>query len=112
MDDAHNRPIAARSHGVARLRTSKWTGWSIHAPIPTQVYDARVGCVICDHLAADHEHLELMYQVASDVMISRHAEPSAAVFNALRAAAENARLDCEIARLTLEQHRRVHTGAN
>jgi hypothetical protein len=54
----------------------------------------------------------MAYSVAMGTLMVRLGEPSAFTFNTLRAAAEDARIDCEIGRLTLEQHKRIHSRAN
>lgn len=71
-----------------------------------------MSCAICDRLAAEHERLQLAHSVAAGIMVAKLAEPSAFTFNTLRAAAEDARIDCEMGRLTLEQHKRIHSRAN
>jgi hypothetical protein len=71
-----------------------------------------LGCVIGNRLEAEHECAELVYRTATDAMIAKHADASAGVFNTLRGVAEDARIDCEAARLMLEKHRRVTRGSN
>jgi hypothetical protein len=58
------------------------------------------------HEAGVHSKAEA--STAADPLIAGRGDPSAAVLNGLRIAAEEARIDYEVARLTLEQNRRFH----
>jgi hypothetical protein len=60
----------------------------------------------------EYGRLRLLRSKAAYALIARREEPAATIFIVLRAAAEEARMDCEIARLTLEQHRDVHARTN
>jgi hypothetical protein len=69
-------------------------------------------CSICVLLILEYERLKITRSTACIALIAQHVDPSVVIFNALRIDAEEARIDCELARLTLEQHRRVHSGVN
>jgi hypothetical protein len=60
----------------------------------------------------EYERLKVVRSTATYVPTGRGPDPLATVFNALRIDAKEARIDCDVSRLTLERHRRVHSGAN
>jgi hypothetical protein len=69
-------------------------------------------CPDCARLRAEFERLERSYAMAVDALSANVGITRAAEYTWLRAAADEARIDSEVARLALEQHRRVHAKAN
>jgi len=69
-------------------------------------------CTECDRLQAEHARLEQAYATAVNTMNGRIETLAASEYMRLRAAAEEVRIDSEVARLELEQHKRVHSKAN
>jgi hypothetical protein len=81
------------------------------AQIPA--YDPHMAhCSICAFLMLEYECLKFLRSTASFAFISQRMGPSGTVCKTLRAAAEEARIDCQVAGLKLEEHRRSHSGAN
>jgi hypothetical protein len=71
-----------------------------------------MNCVECDQLRDEYERLALAH--ASTVSLLNSSSGSAIAFEymRLRTDADEARIDSEIARLELEQHKRVEAKAN
>ena len=69
-------------------------------------------CPECDRLLAAYERLEGDYATAIQTLGSRRDTAAAPEYIRLRTAADEARIDCEVARLEMEQHKRVHSKAN
>lgn len=71
-----------------------------------------LACAECDHLRGKFDRLERRYAHAYGVLTSFADTARASEYNRLKATADEARIDSEIARLELEQHRRVHVKVN
>ncbi len=69
-------------------------------------------CLECARLLAEYEKLESDYGTAIQALGSKRDTGVASEYIRLRTAADEARIDCELARLELEQHKRVHAKAN
>jgi len=69
-------------------------------------------CAECARLVVEYERLEQAYATVVNVLNSRTETATASEYMRLRADADEARLDSEIARLELGQHKRVHAKAN
>ena len=69
-------------------------------------------CQECDRLLTNFERLEGDYATAVQTLSARRDKAVASECIRLRSIAAGARIDCEVARLELEQHRRVHAKAN
>jgi len=69
-------------------------------------------CLECDRLLAEYEKLETDYATTVQTLGARRDIASASEYIRLRTAADEARIDCEVARLELEQHKRIHAKAN
>lgn len=82
-------------------------------PWPALIYsEGAMDCAECDRLLAEYERLEQAYATAVNVLNSSAETANVSEYMRLRAAADEARLDSEVARLQLEQHKRVHSMAN
>jgi len=68
-------------------------------------------CPECSRLAADYRRLNQAYTVAFDAMLAASKVP-ASDFIKVRIAADDARIDSELARVELEQHKQIHAKAN
>jgi len=76
-------------------------------------YPASVmGYTECDRLLAEYERLKSDYATAVQTLGSRRDTTVAPGYIGLRTAADEARIDCEVARLEFEQHKRIHAKAN
>lgn len=71
-----------------------------------------MGCMECARLLVEYEVLDGQYASAVNSLAARRETASAPEFTKLRVAADEARLDAELARLELERHQRVHRKAN
>jgi hypothetical protein len=71
-----------------------------------------MNCVECDRLRAEYERLLLAYASAVNLLSSRSGTAAAFEYMRLRAGADEARIDSEIARLELERHRQFDAEAN
>ncbi len=71
-----------------------------------------MGCGECDRLRAEHERVERAYASAIEVLAARSGISAAVEYTRLRAIADKARIDLEVARLELERHKRIHSKAN
>jgi hypothetical protein len=69
-------------------------------------------CGECNRLRLEYERLERAYASAIDTLTTRSAIAPVAEYIRLRTFADEARLDSEVARLELEQHKRIHAKAN
>jgi hypothetical protein len=69
-------------------------------------------CPECDRLLAHYERLEGVYAIAIQTLGARRDSSLVSEYIRLRTAADEARVDCEVVRLELEQHKRVHAKAN
>ena len=69
-------------------------------------------CSECDRLRSEHERLKRAYASAINILTARFDITPAAEYIRLRAIADEARIDSEVARLELEQHKRIHSKAN
>jgi len=69
-------------------------------------------CSECNRLLAEYERLEADYAMAIQTLGARRDIAVASEYLRLRTAADEARVDCEVARLELEQHKRIHSKAN
>jgi hypothetical protein len=74
--------------------------------------DSQVRCSECDRLLVEYERLEGDYATSIQTLGARRDTAIASEYIRLRTAADEARIDCEVARLALEQHKRIHTKAN
>jgi hypothetical protein len=61
---------------------------------------------------AEHERLDRIYTVAFHTMVERSGTTVTAEFVRLKAASDEGRIDADVARLELENHRRRHAKAN
>jgi hypothetical protein len=68
-------------------------------------------CPECDRLTAEYRRLEQEYASAVNLLNAPIAS-EVREYIKLRAAADEARIDAEIARLELEKHKGVHRKAN
>ena len=69
-------------------------------------------CSECAGLRAEYERLERAYATAIDALAANVGIVRAGEYTWLRAAADEARSDSEVARLELEKHKRIHAKAN
>lgn len=69
-------------------------------------------CSHCDRLQREFDRAERVYARAYGVFTSSALTPRASEYNRLKAIADEARIDSEVARLELEQHTRIHARAN
>lgn len=69
-------------------------------------------CHECNRLLVEYERLENLYVVAVNALNARSETARASEYIKLRAAADEARMDAELARLELEQHQQIHRKAN
>jgi hypothetical protein len=60
----------------------------------------------------EYESLERIYATAIQALAARRGTVDSQEYAFLRKAADEARLEAELARLGLEKHKRVHTKAN
>ena len=74
--------------------------------------DCQMRCPECDRLLAEYERLEGDYATAIQTLGARRSRAVASEYIRLRTADDEARVDCEVARLELEQHKRIHGRAN
>src|ERR1700733_3386735 len=74
--------------------------------------DFSTECPQCTRLTADLDRLERAYAAALGVLTARAHIARGNEYNALRIAADEARIDSEVARLELEQHKRKHAKVN
>lgn len=65
-------------------------------------------CPECDRLITEYERLESGYATALQRLDDLRDTVVASEYIRLRTAADEAGIDCEIARLELERHRRIH----
>jgi hypothetical protein len=66
-------------------------------------------CAECDRLRSECERLEQAYAAAINTLNSRVGNAPSFEYIELSTAVNEARIDSEIARTELEQHRLVHT---
>jgi hypothetical protein len=66
-------------------------------------------CVICALLAEEYAELQQSHTAALDLLRDLAETSPASLYKKLRAATEEARIDCQIARLELERHQPIHT---
>jgi hypothetical protein len=71
-----------------------------------------MNCVECDRLRGEYERLLLAYASAVNLLNGRSGTAIAFEYMRLRTDAGEARIDCEIARLELERHKRVDAKTN
>jgi hypothetical protein len=69
-------------------------------------------CSECSRLLAGYERLERDYAEAVHKLNARRNMADTEEYIGLRVAADGARLDSEVTRLELKQHRRMHEAAN
>jgi len=74
--------------------------------------DFQMRCSECDRMLAEYERLEGDYATAIQTLGARRDTAIASEYIRLRTAADEARIDCEVARLELERHKRIHAKAN
>lgn len=71
-----------------------------------------MNCPECARLLDEYETLERAHATAVGRVAASAQSDNAREYQRLRARADEARLDSEVARLELEQHRRRHAKAN
>jgi hypothetical protein len=69
-------------------------------------------CPNCVQLAAEFERRKLDYASAVADLANGEESPFTTTFVLLRATADGARIDLDLARLEIEGHKRIHTEAN
>jgi hypothetical protein len=69
-------------------------------------------CVYCDQFRSEHERLEQIYANAVNALSARPKKAPLTEYRRLRIAADDARIDAEVARLECEKHQRMHRAAN
>jgi hypothetical protein len=68
-------------------------------------------CVECDRLRGEYERLLSAYITGVNVLSGRSGAIPACEYMRLRADADEARIDSELAHLELERHKRIHAKA-
>jgi hypothetical protein len=69
-------------------------------------------CPECNHVTAEYQRLEQQYAAAINRLYAEIATSVVSEYMKLRAAADQARIDAENARLKLEKHKGIHGKAN
>jgi hypothetical protein len=69
-------------------------------------------CAVCDRLSAHSARLERAHADVIKTLSDRIETLSAREYMRLRASADDARIDSEIARTELEHHKRIHIRAH
>lgn len=81
--------------------------------LPHYLYISKVvACSECARLLVEYERLTVVHKRAQHARIAATAQASAEEYMALRATADEAWMDLECARLEVDQHRRIHAGAD
>jgi hypothetical protein len=71
-----------------------------------------VDCSECDRLTAEYQRLQQEYAAAVNLLNASGAASEVRVYVKLRAAADEARIKAEIARLELQKHKGIHRTPN
>jgi hypothetical protein len=99
---------------IRALRSAHNAACTLKMTLPNlrgNLLQLRTNCPECARLNSELERRERAHASAR-FLLSTVLESNIDTFNLVNAAARDARLDCEMARLELENHRRAHVKAN